>query len=246
MKKIVLTLLAVATMTSCTFFQDNTIIEKKYSIDKNSAKEWDKTITRVVVGEALIPEWYGNENPILYLRKTGKMGEKDFNFLMALGNKNPANITDEEYERFVDLVGKYNGRLPRKFYLDDNNIKDAKGLVDTMVKESFVGMDNPSKHIKEDVATEDEWAEIVEFSKQKDLSEKNVKRLRKLLNKFIKRDNFYNERAWYNKELSERTIFLTNLDSKKEKTGIEENNVNAKALYIAYPEYFSPMSKWDK
>ena len=69
MKKIVLTLLAVATMTSCTFFQDNTIIEKKYSIDKNSAKEWDKTITRVVVGEALIPEWYGNENPILYLRK---------------------------------------------------------------------------------------------------------------------------------------------------------------------------------
>ena len=26
---------------------------------------------------------------------------------------------------------------------------------------------------------------------------------------------------------------------------IEKNNINAKALYIAYPEYFSKLDKWD-
>lgn len=246
MKKIILAISAVCMLSACSFFQDNVELEKKYSINKESAKNWDQTISRVIIGEALIPEWYGNENPIMYLRKNGKMNEKDFNFLMSLGKKDPSQISEDDYERFVDLVGSYNGKMPRKFYLENHNIKDPKGLVDFMVSQSLLNMDNPSKHIKENVADEDEWAEIVKFSKQKDLDEGDVKDLRKLLNKFIKRDNLYDERAWYNVELSDRTIFLTNLDAKKEKTGIEENNLNAKAIYIAYPEYFSPMSKWDK
>lgn len=245
MKKIALGLLAILMLSSCDYFQKNVELDKKYNITKASAHNWDKTMVKVMQGESLIPEWYGNENPILYLRQTGKMNEKDFKFLMSLGKKNAKNITQDEYETFLDLVGKYNNKLPRKFYLEDYNIKDAKGLVDTMVKESLLDMNNPSKHIKDVVADPDEWNEIIVFSRKKDLDKGDVKDLRKLLNSFIKRDNFYDERAWYNKELSDRTIFLTNLALKQDKTGIEENNLNAKALFVAYPEFFSPMNKWD-
>ena len=246
MKKIILTLFAVCVMASCTSVENAAGLEKKYSIDKSSAKTWDQTIIRVIQGEALIPEWYGNENPIIYLRKTGKMNEKDFNFLMSLEKMKPEEISEDDYDKFLDLVTSYNKRMPRKFYLANNNLKNPKGLVDAMVRESFLKMETPSSHIKSVVATPEEWEEIVAFSKQNDLSEKDTKRLRKLLNKFIKRDEFYNERAWYNRELSDRTIQLTNIHSKKDRTALEKNNVNAKALYIAYPEYFSTLDKWDK
>ncbi|QNM15304.1 MULTISPECIES: hypothetical protein [Fusobacterium] len=245
MKKTILTLFAVCIMASCTSVENADSLQKKYSIDKGSAKQWDQTIIKVVEGEALIPEWYGNENPIIYLRKTGKMSEKDFNFLMSLEKMKPEEITEDDYEKFMDLVVTYNKKLPRKFYLADNNLKNPKGLVDFMVRETFIKMDTPSSHIKNVVATPEEWEEIVVFSKQTDLSEKDTKRLRKLLNKFIKRNEFYDERAWYNRELSDRTIQLTNIDNKKDITSLEQNNVNAKALYIAYPDYFSTLDKWD-
>ena len=173
------------------------------------------------------------------------MSEKDFNFLTSLEKKDATTITDEEFEQFVDLVNKYNKKLPRKFYLADENLKNPKGLVDRMVRESFVKMETPSSHIKNVVATEDEWEQIVAFSQQDDLSEKDTKKLRKLLNKFIKRNEFYDERAWYNREISDRIIQLTNIDAKENTTSLEQNNVNAKALYIAYPEYFSTLDKWD-
>lgn len=245
MKKIILSLLAVFTLASCSSFNKGPSLETKYSLTKESATHWDQTIINVVQGEALIPEWYGNENPIIYLRKTGKMSEKDFNFLVSLGEKTPENISKEDYEEFLDLVEKYNSKLPRKFYLEDHNLKNPKGLVDFMVRESFVKMNTPSSHIKDVVATPEEWEEIVAFSKQNDLSEKDTKKLRKLLNKLMKRDEFYDERAWYNRELSERTIQLTNIDNKEDKSSLEKNNINAKALYIAYPEYFSTLDKWD-
>lgn len=245
MKKIILSLFAVLVMASCSSFEKGPSLEKKYSINKESAKNWDQTIIKVVEGEALIPDWYGNENPIIYLRKTGKMSEKDFNFLMSLQKQNPENISQEDYEHFLDLVEKYNDKLPRKFYLADHNLKNPKGLVDFMVRESFLKMNTPSSHIKDVVATPEEWEEIVVFSKQNDLSEKDTKKLRKLLNKFMKRDEFYDERAWYNRELSDRTIQLTNIDNKENKSSLEKNNINAKALYVAYPEYFSTLDKWD-
>ncbi|MBR8701110.1 hypothetical protein IX317_000180 [Fusobacterium sp. DD29] len=245
MKKTILTLFAVCVMASCSSFESGASLEKKYSIDKESAKAWDQTIVRVIQGEALIPDWYGNENPIIYLRKTGKMSEKDFNFLLSLEKMKPEEISQEDYEKFLDLVTTYNKRMPRKFYLADNNIKNPKALVDAMVRESFLKMETPASHIKNEVATPEEWEEIVAFSKQSDLSQKDTKRLRKLLNKFIKRDEFYNERAWYNKELSDRTIQLTNIDNKEKVSSLERNNVNAKALYLAYPEYFSTLDKWD-
>lgn len=245
MKKIVAGLFVVALLASCSSLEKGASLEKKYSITKESAKEWDKTIIQVVEGESLIEDWYGNENPIIYLRKTGKMSEKDFNFLTSLEKKDATTITDEEYSDFLDLVNKYNKKLSRKFYLADENLKNPKGLVDRMVRESFVKMENPSNHIKNVVATQEEWEQIVAFSQQNDLSEKDTKKLRKILNKFIKRNEFYDERAWYNREISDRVIKITNIDAKENTTSLEQNNVNAKALYIAYPEYFSTLDKWD-
>ncbi len=245
MKKIVAGLFVVALLASCSSLEKGASLEQKYSITKESAKEWDKTIIQVVEGESLIEDWYGNENPIIYLRKTGKMSEKDFNFLTSLEKKDVTTITDEEYSDFLDLVNKYNKKLPRKFYLADENLKNPKGLVDRMVRESFVKMENPSNHIKNVVATQEEWEQIVAFSQQNDLSEKDTKKLRKILNKFIKRNEFYDERAWYNREISDRVIKITNIDTKENTTSLEQNNVNAKALYIAYPEYFSTLDKWD-
>ena len=245
MKKIVAGLFVAALLASCSSLEKGASLEQKYSITKESAKEWDKTIIQVVEGESLIEDWYGNENPIIYLRKTGKMSEKDFNFLTSLEKKDATTITDEEYSDFLDLVNKYNKKLPRKFYLADENLKNPKGLVDRMVRESFVKMENPSNHIKNVVATQEEWEQIVAFSQQNDLSEKDTKKLRKILNKFIKRNEFYNERAWYNREISDRVIKITNIDAKENTTALEQNNVNAKALYIAYPEYFSTLDKWD-
>lgn len=245
MKKIVAGLFVVALLASCSSLEKGASLEKKYSITKESAKEWDKTIIQVVEGESLIEDWYGNENPIIYLRKTGKMSEKDFNFLTSLEKKDVTTITDEEYSDFLDLVNKYNKKIPRKFYLADENLKNPKGLVDRMVRESFVKMENPSNHIKNVVATQEEWEQIVAFSQQNDLSEKDTKKLRKILNKFIKRNEFYDERAWYNREISDRVIKITNIDTKENTTSLEQNNVNAKALYIAYPEYFSTLDKWD-
>lgn len=245
MKKIVAGLFVVALLASCSSLEKGASLEQKYSITKESAKEWDKTIIQVVEGESLIEDWYGNENPIIYLRKTGKMSEKDFNFLTSLEKKDVTTITDEEYSDFLDLVNKYNKKLPRKFYLANENLKNPKGLVDRMVRESFVKMENPSNHIKNVVATQEEWEQIVAFSQQNDLSEKDTKKLRKILNKFIKRNEFYDERAWYNREISDRVIKITNIDAKENTTSLEQNNVNAKALYIAYPEYFSTLDKWD-
>ncbi len=244
MKKLFLGLLISMLFISCSSMEKGSSLEQKYNITKVSAKEWDKTIINVIEGEALIEDWYGDENPIMYLRKTGKMSEKDFQFLLSLEKKDATEITDDEYDQFLGLVTKYNKKMPRKFFLDNENIKDPKGLVDKMVRESFIRM-NPSNHIKDVVATEDEWNKIVEYSKQIDLNEKDTKQLRKLLNKFIKRDEFFSTEVWYNREVSERMIKIANINAKDNKTAIEKNNINAKALYIAYPEYFSKLEKWD-
>ena len=223
MKKLFLGLLISMLFISCSSMEKGSSLEQKYNITKASAKEWDKTIINVIEGEALIEDWYGDENPIMYLRKTGKMSEKDFQFLLSLEKKDVTEITDDEYGKFLDLVTKYNKKMPRKFFLENENIKDPKGLVDRMVRESFVRMPNPSNHIKDVVATEDEWNKIVEYSKQTDLSEKDTKQLRKLLNKFIKRDEFFSTEVWYNREVSARMIKIANINAKENKTAIEKN-----------------------
>ena len=246
MKKILFLLAMIFTLVSCSSIATKKGLIEKYSLDKESAHNWEKTMPKVMVEEATNPDWYGEENPLVNFRKQGKMSEKDYYFLDYLG-KTPANeITDEDFDRFTKLLTSYVNKMPRKFILEETNIKDPKGLVDYMVKQANSQLDNPSKYIKEAVADEAEWAQIEAFSKQSDLKAKDVRKLRKLLASFVKRSNFYYEQAWLQVEVSDRMIQLSNLAKKTEKTKLELNNVNAKALYLAYPQFLSKVDRWGR
>ena len=41
-------------------------------------------------------------------------------------------------------------------------------------------------------------------------------------------------------------VQLANLAKKQEKTSLELNNVNAKALYLAYPQFLSKVDRWGR
>ena len=246
MKKILFLLAMIFTLVSCSSIATKKGLIEKYSLDKESAHNWEKTMPKVMMEEATNPDWYGEENPLVNFRKQGKMSEKDYYFLGYLG-KTPANeITDEDFDRFTKLLTSYVNKMPRKFILEETNIKDPKGLVDYMVKQANSQLDNPSKYIKEAVADEAEWAQIEAFSQQSDLKAKDVRKLRKLLASFVKRSNFYYEQAWLQVEVSDRMIQLSNLAKKPDKTKLELNNVNAKALYLAYPQFLSKIDKWGR
>jgi len=246
MKKILFLLAMIFTLVSCSSIATKKGLIEKYSLDKEAAHNWEKTMPKVMAEEATNPDWYGEENPLVNFRKQGKMSEKDYYFLDYLG-KTPTNeITDEDFDRFTKLLTSYVNKLPRKFILEETNIKDPKGLVDYMVKQANSQLDNPSKYIKEAVADEAEWAQIEAFSQQSDLKAKDVKKLRKLLASFVKRNNFYYEQAWLQVEVSDRMIQLSNLAKKTEKTKLELNNVNAKALYLAYPQFLSKIDRWGR
>jgi len=246
MKKILFLLAMIFTLVSCSSIATKKGLIEKYSLDKEAAHNWEKTMPKVMAEEATNPDWYGEENPLVNFRKQGKMSEKDYYFLDYLG-KTPANeITDEDFDRFTKLLTSYVNKMPRKFILEETNIKDPKGLVDYMVKQANSQLDNPSKYIKEAVADEAEWAQIEAFSQQSDLKAKDVRKLRKLLASFVKRSNFYYEQAWLQVEVSDRMIQLSNLAKKTEKTKLELNNVNAKALYLAYPQFLSKVDRWGR
>ena len=248
MKKILFLLAVIFTLISCS---STTVTKKglieKYSLSKESAHNWETTMPKVMVAEATNPDWYGEENPLVNFRKQGKMSEREYYFLDYLG-KTPANeITDDDFDRFVKILTSYVNKMPRKFIIEVSNIKDPKGLVDYMVKQAAsTQLDNPSKYIKEVVADKEEWAQIEAFSQQADLKDKDVKKLRKLLASFVKRSNFYNEQVWLQLEVSDRMVQLANLAKKQEKTSLELNNVNAKALYLAYPQFLSKVDKWGR
>ncbi len=251
MKKIIGAIVISLALTACSFLSKGSGVdlEKKYSLNKAAAVNWERVIPGVIASEAKISEWYGNENPIIHLRKTGSLNEKDLYFLEQLGKLNPNQVSDDDYETFLKMLDGYVASLPRRFFLANNNIKDPKGLVDYMIKASYSRIDNPSKYIREVVADSDEWEKIEKMSKKDDLSKKDVKKLRKLLNSFIKSDNFFNENVWYKQEVSNRVMELVKLNNSTgaaAKDKIELNNLNAKALYVAYSEYFSKLENWDK
>ena len=230
---------ALLLVTACSSVK----VTEKHEIKDEDIKQWDRTIAKVVVEESLIPDWYGNQNPIYYLQKTGKMSEKDYNFLKTLPEKE--ELTQEDRDKFNSLLNGYVSGLDRSFYLSDTNIKNGKGLVDKMVSDARLRMANPSNHIQNTVATPEEWSEIVAFSQKSDLDKKDVKRLRKILNKFIKRAEFFDAQSWYGAEVSDRLMEIVTISQKGALTKQERNNVNAKALYIAYPAYFSELENWD-
>ena len=246
MKKILFLLVMIFTLISCSSIATKKGLIEKYSLDKEAAHNWEKTMPKIMVEEATNPDWYGEENPLVNFRKQGKMSEKEYYFLDYLGKTPVSEITDEDFDRFTKLLTSYVNKMPRKFILEETNIKDPKGLVDYMVKQANSQLDNPSKYIKEEVADEKEWAQIVKFSEQDDLKAKDVKKLRKLLASFVKRNNFYHEQVWLQVEVSQRMMQLSNLAKKPEKTKLELNNVNAKALYLAYPQFLSKIDRWGR
>nr|WP_307775344.1 hypothetical protein [uncultured Cetobacterium sp.] len=243
MKKIAILAITAALM-GCSSLSGNKVnLEEKYKIDNAAMKNWEPTFSNVIIKESELEDWYGAEPPMGFLAKSGKLNEKEVKFLDSLKTKQ--NITQDDKDEFNSILEKVVKKLPREYYLKDENIKDPVGLAKYMVSQSYLRIDNPSNHISKEVATPEEWNEIVAFSKKSDLSEKEVKRFRKLLNRFIKRSEFFDSKTWYIVEVSPRMIEVNNIYKKKEKTKLEKNNVNAKALYIAYSEYFSELEKWD-
>lgn len=247
MKKILFLLAMIFTLVSCSSTTNKKDLVQKYSLDKESAHNWETVMPNVMMAEATNPDWYGEDNPLVSLRKQGKMSEREFYFLDYLG-KTPANqITDEEFDRFAKILTSFVNRTPRNFILEETNIKDPKGLVDFIVKEANSSqLDNPSKYIKEVVADKEEWAQIVALSEKADLNSKDVRKLRKLLAAFVKRENFFNEQVWLQVEVSDRVLQLAQMGRKVPKTKRELNNVNAKALYLAYPQFLSKIDRWSR
>lgn len=247
MKKILFLLAMIFTLVSCSSTTNKKDLIQKYSLDKESAHNWETVMPNVMMAEATNPDWYGEDNPLVSLRKQGKMSEREYYFLDYLG-KTPANqITDEEFDRFAKILTSFVNRTPRNFILEETNIKDPKGLVDFMVKEANSSqLDNPSKYIKEVVADKEEWAQIVALSEKADLNSKDVRKLRKLLAAFVKRENFFNEQVWLQVEVSDRVLQLAQMAKKVPKTKRELNNVNAKALYLAYPQFLSKIDRWSR
>ena len=247
MKKILFLLAMIFTLVSCSSTTNKKDLIQKYSLDKESAHNWETVMPNVMMAEATNPDWYGEDNPLVSLRKQGKMSEREYYFLDYLG-KTPANqITDEEFDRFAKILTSFVNRTPRNFILEETNIKDPKGLVDFIVKEANSSqLDNPSKYIKEVVADKEEWAQIVALSEKADLNSKDVRKLRKLLAAFVKRENFFNEQVWLQVEVSDRVLQLVQMARKVPKTKRELNNVNAKALYLAYPQFLSKIDRWSR
>ena len=247
MKKILFLLAMIFTLVSCSSTTNKKDLIQKYSLDKESAHNWETVMPNVMMAEATNPDWYGEDNPLVSLRKQGKMSEREYYFLDYLG-KTPANqITDEEFDRFAKILTSFVNRTPRNFILEETNIKDPKGLVDFIVKEANSSqLDNPSKYIKEVVADKDEWSQIVALSEKSDLNDKDVRKLRKLLVAFVKRENFFNEQVWLQVEVSDRVLKLAQMARKVPKTKRELNNVNAKALYLAYPQFLSKIDRWGR
>lgn len=247
MKKLLFLLAMIFTLVSCSSTTNKKDLVQKYSLDKESAHNWETVMPNVMMAEATNPDWYGEDNPLISLRKQGKMSEREYYFLDYLG-KTPANqITDEEFDRFAKILTSFVNRTPRNFILEETNIKDPKGLVDFMVKEANSSqLDNPSKYIKEVVADKEEWAQIVALSEKADLNSKDVRKLRKLLAAFVKRENFFNEQVWLQVEVSDRVLKLAQMARKVPKTKRELNNVNAKALYLAYPQFLSKIDRWSR
>ena len=247
MKKILFLLAMIFTLVSCSSTTNKKDLVQKYSLDKESAHNWETVMPNVMMAEATNPDWYGEDNPLISLRKQGKMSEREYYFLDYLG-KTPANqITDEEFDRFAKILTSFVNRTPRNFILEETNIKDPKGLVDFIVKEANSSqLDNPSKYIKEVVADKEEWAQIVALSEKADLNSKDVRKLRKLLAAFVKRENFFNEQVWLQVEVSDRVLQLAQMARKVPKTKRELNNVNAKALYLAYPQFLSKIDRWSR
>ena len=108
MKKLLFLLVMMFTLVSCssTNVTKKGLVEK-YSLNKESAHNWETTMSKVMVAEATNPDWYGEENPLVNFRKQGKISEREYYFLDYLG-KTPVNeISDDDFDRFTKILTSY-------------------------------------------------------------------------------------------------------------------------------------------
>jgi hypothetical protein len=247
MKKILIILLVGITllMAGCSSVKIDT---EKNKVEKSQLKEPYKLMDEILIRECILPDWYENETPVSYLktRQIMKPGGKEEVFLDGLKTKE--NITDEDVEEFNKITQKFLSKLERKYKLKDENIKNTKALVQELVIGYNVLYPTMSKHLMTDVATEKERDIIIELNNkpEKELTDKDRTKLRKILAAWLKRDNFYDAESLYSAQVSEATVRLEKLSKKKELSKLELNNLNAKAMEIAFPELISQLKRWDK
>jgi len=219
----------------------------KYKITAETLKEPYKVMDEILIRESILSDWYNNEEPVRYLttRQIIKKDGKDEVFLNSLKTK---EITDKDVEKFNKLTKKYLNELERKYKLKDENIKDTKELVKKLVIGYNVIYPTTEKHLMTVVATENERDYILELNKKSEdeMTDKDRTKVRKLLNKWLERKEFFDGESIYSSEISKDTVKLVELSKKKELTSLELNNLNAKAMEIAFPELISSLSRWGK
>jgi len=223
------------------------IDSSEYKVNAETLKEPYKVMDKILIRESILSDWYNNEEPVHYLttRQIIKKDSKDKTFLNSLKTK---DVTDKDIKEFNKLTEKYLNKLERKYKLKDENIKDLKELVKHLVIGYNVVYPTTSKHLMTVVATEKERNYILELNKkfEDEMTDKDRIKTRKLLNKWLKRKEFFDEESIYNIEVSKDTINLVELSKKKELTSLELNNLNAKTLEISFPELISSLSRWGK
>lgn len=219
----------------------------KYKITAETLKEPYKVMDEILTRESILPDWYNNEEPVQYLttRQILKKGSKDQMFFESLKTK---EITEDDIKKFDKLTKKYLNKLERKYKLKDENIKDTKDLVKNLVIGYNVAYPTTAKHLMTVVATDKEKNYILELNKktEDEMTDKDRTKVRKILNDWLERKEFFDGESIYSAEISEETIKLVELSKKRELTSLELNNLNAKAMEIAFPELISTLSRWGK
>ncbi len=240
----VLLLVGVLFLGACSSMK---IHETKNPIEAAQLKEPYKVMDEILTRESVLSDWYDNETPVNYLftRQIIKSGREDELFLSSLKTK---DATAEDIEEFYDITEKYLNKLERKYKLKNENIKDTKGIVQKLVIGYNVNFPTLEKHLMTVVATEGERADIQRLNKKSadEMTEKDRKALRKILDKWLKRKEFFDGESLYSSQVSEDTIRLVEISKKDNLTSVELNNINAKALEIAFPELISSLNRWGK
>jgi len=216
-------------------------------IQLSQLKEPYKLMDEIIIEKSVLSDWYNNETPSEYLltRQIIKKDGKDKQFFESLKTK---ELTQEDYDKFQKLTEKYLNKLKRKYKLKNENIKNTKGVVQKLVIGYNLTYPSLEKHLMTDVATEGEREDILELNKktEDEMTDKDRKKLRRILNKWLKRKEFFDPESMFNVEISEKTVKLVELSEKEELSSLEINNLNAKALEIAFPELISKLYRWGK
>ncbi|MEI6856403.1 hypothetical protein [Psychrilyobacter sp.] len=243
MSKILLVIMVVF-LGACSSMNIDT---SKYKITTETLKEPYKVMDEILIRESILSDWYNNEEPVRYLttRQIIKKDGKEEVFLNSLKTK---KITDEDIEKFNELTKKYLNKLEKKYKLKDENIKNTKELIKNLVIGYNVVYSTTAKHIMTVVATESERNYVLELNKKSEdeMTDKDRTKVRKLLNKWLERKEFFDGESIYSAEVSKDTVKLVELSKKKELTSLELNNLNAKAMEVAFPELISTLSRWGK